>query len=93
MLQNAFVTIVSNRRLLVQLQNVSSTFDLWREQLLHLRMPLSPQAPSSYQDHHTSLNALHQKHALVLAQAEAAASQFRAEADAAQQRVMAPFLC
>ena len=56
-------------------------------------MQLSPHVPSSYQDHHTSLNALHQKHALVLAQAEAAASQFRAEADAAQQRVMAPFLC
>jgi hypothetical protein len=39
------------------------------------------------QDQHTSIIELHQKHALVLSQAEAAASKFKADADAAAKRV------
>jgi hypothetical protein len=48
----------------------------------------SPAFDVLLQDHQTSLKSLHHKHALVLSQAESAASQFMSEADAANKRVM-----
>lgn len=48
----------------------------------------SPASDVLLQDHQTSLKSLHHKHALVLSQAESAASQFMSEADVANKRVM-----
>ena len=83
MLQSAFVTIVSNRRLLQQLQQVQPpppSHRLARRRLL-------ARAHSRRQDQQASIKELHQKHAAVLSQAEAAALQYRAEAEAAAKRV------
>jgi hypothetical protein len=85
-LQNAFVTIVSNRRLLAQLQQVKSSPDIYCAVEGWFCRVTEP-SHACFQDHQTSLNLMNQRHALVLSQAEAAASQFKAEADRCAKQV------
>jgi len=80
------VTIVSNRRLLAQLQQVKSPPDIYCAVEGWFCCVTAP-SHACFQDHQTSLNLMNQRHALVLSQAEAAASQFKAEADRCAKQV------